>query len=218
MNGGKELNYLVIEGNIGAGKTSLASMLAMEQNAKLILEKFSENPFLPRFYADPERYSFPLELSFLAERYRQHREELSARDMFSPLTIADYYFSKSLIFASITLQEDEYNLYLQLYNIIHQHLPVPDLYVYLHLPVEKLLENIRKRGRDYEKSIDPDYLKRLQDKYFEFMKNRPDWTFLVIDSECFDFVNSREDYLRIRSAIMKAGYNPGINLFVEPKI
>jgi deoxyadenosine/deoxycytidine kinase len=208
------LNYLVIEGNIGAGKTSLASRLAQDLKAKLILESFSENPFLPKFYQDPSRFSFPLELSFLAERYRQHREELVSRDMFAPLSIADYYFSKSLIFASITLQQDEYTLYRQLYNIIHQHLPAPDLYVYLHVPVNKLLENIHKRGRDYEKEISQEYLKQLQDKYFEFMKSQTGWKFLVIDTEELDFVSNTEHYEKLKSIIFSGNHPVGINRYL----
>ena len=140
-------NYIAIEGNIGAGKTSLATKISEQFGAKLLLERFADNPFLPKFYANPTRYSFPLELSFLADRYQQLKEELGSIDMFSPFTIADYYFMKSLVFASSTLEEDEYNLYRQIFHIIHSSLPKPDLYVYLHVPPEKLLSNIASRGR-----------------------------------------------------------------------
>ncbi len=204
------MNYLVIEGNIGAGKTSLATRMADDMKARLILEKFADNPFLPKFYNDPDRYSFPLELSFLAERYKQHKEELTHHDIFSPLAIADYYFSKSLIFASITLPEDEYNLYRQLYNIIHQHLPRPDLYVYLWLPVEQLLDNIRSRGRNYEKGINSEYLKKLQDRYFVYMKNRHEMKCLVIDTRNIDFVHRDEDYAKIKDVIFNRTFDPGI--------
>jgi deoxyguanosine kinase len=208
------VNYLVIEGAIGAGKTSLATMLAEELNARLILEKFAENPFLPRFYSNPEKYSFPLELSFLAERYKQHKEQLTHRDMFSPLAIADYYFAKSLIFAGITLPEDEYNLYRQLYNIIHQHLPVPDLYVYLYLPVEQLLRNIQRRGRDYESGITSDYLTKLQEGYFVYMKSMHKMKSLILDTSNLDFVNNKTDYFRIKDVIFKHLYEPGITRII----
>ncbi len=204
------MNYLVIEGNIGAGKTSLATLLAEDLNARLILEKFAENPFLPKFYSNPDKYSFPLELSFLAERYKQHKEQLTHRDMFSPLAIADYYFSKSLIFAAVTLPDDEYNLYRQLYNIIHQHLPLPDLYVYLYLPVENLLQNINKRGRDYETNISSDYLTKLQEGYFVYMKSRKEMKSLVIDTRNIDFVNNHDDYLKIKDTIFNHSYEAGI--------
>ncbi|HRX32118.1 MAG TPA: deoxynucleoside kinase, partial [Tenuifilaceae bacterium] len=155
------MQYLVIEGNIGAGKTTLATMLANELNAKLTLEQFSDNPFLPKFYQNPERYSFPLELSFLAERYRQLNVDLRSTSLFHNITIADYFFMKSLIFAQNTLTGDELQLYKQLFNIIYSSLPKPDLYVYLHLPTEKLLKNIEKRGREYEKTITADYLNSI---------------------------------------------------------
>ena len=162
------LDFLVIEGNIGAGKTTFAKMLSEEYDAKLILERFAENPFLPKFYSDPEKYSFPLELSFLAERYGQLKKELTNRDLFHQHTIADYYFMKSLIFAQNTLVQDEYNLYRNFFDIIYERLPKPDLFVYLHLPEDQLIVNIRKRGRDYEKTIDVDYLKKIKRRLFYF--------------------------------------------------
>lgn len=204
------MNYLVIEGNIGVGKSSLVEKLGKELKARTIFEQFEDNPFLPKFYMDQERYSFPLELSFLADRYRQHKETLSNLDMFAPLAIADYYLSKSLIFAGVTLPEDEYKLYRQLFDIIHQHLPVPDLYVYLHTPVEKLLENILHRGRDYEKQISGGYLKKIQDGYFEYMKSRNDMKILIINTENLDFVNNKDDYFLLKSFIFDHNYEPGI--------
>ena len=162
--------YLAIEGNIGAGKTSLARLTAKKYNAGLILEQYAENPFLSKFYEDPDRFSFPLEMSFLASRYRQLRRELNLSGLSRTFTVADYFFSKSLIFSKITLQEDEFDLYRALFNIIHQQLPKPDLYVYLHVSVDKLLENIRRRNRDFEKNIQPDYLEQLQQGYFEYLR------------------------------------------------
>ena len=209
-----DLNYLVIEGNIGAGKTTLAKMIAEEYNAKLILEQFADNPFLPKFYNDPDRYSFPLELSFLAERYQQLNRDLTSRDLFKPFNIADYYFMKSLIFAKATLKQDEYNLYRQIFNIIYQSIPKPDLYVYLHVDIKKLLENIFKRGRDYEKGISEEYLKNLQKGYFDFFRQQNDMSFLIIDTNNVDFVDNQDDYKKIKALIFQEKYDPGIHRIV----
>jgi deoxyadenosine/deoxycytidine kinase len=205
------MQYLVIEGNIGAGKTTLATMLAQDLNAKLILEQFADNPFLPQFYQNPERYSFPLELSFLAERYKQLNVDLRTGSLFQNLTIADYFFMKSLIFAQNTLTGDELQLYKQIFSIIYNTLPKPNLYVYLHLPTDKLLQNIKKRGRDYEQTITADYLNNLTQGYFDFFKQHPDYTFLVIDTSNLDFVANAEDYLKIKEVIFDKSYNKGVN-------
>lgn len=205
-------NYIVIEGNIGAGKTTLASMIAKEYNAKLILERFADNPFLPKFYNDPSRYSFPLELSFLADRYRQLKEELVEQDLFRSFTVADYYFMKSLVFSSKTLEKDEFSLYRQLFYIIYSSLPKPDLYVYLHVPPERLLKNIALRGREYEKTITADYLVGIQESYFNFFRQNPENRYLVLDMSNIDFVASHEDYERIRETIFATPVSQGINL------
>jgi deoxyadenosine/deoxycytidine kinase len=210
------INYLVIEGNIGAGKTSLASKIAEKHNARLILEQYSDNPFLPKFYQDQERYSFPLELSFLAARYNQLHRELTSPELFHPLTVADYYFSKSLIFAKITLQIDEYNLYRQLFDIIHQQLPRPDLYVFLHVSIEKLLSNIRKRGRDYEQDISPEYLENLQDGYFEYLRSLKNQKILVLDLEHFDFISVKRHYSLVEDAIFHQKHVVGMNRIQLP--
>ncbi len=209
-----QYNYIVIEGNIGAGKTSLVKKLGGEFKAKLILERFAENPFLPKFYNEPDRYSFPVELSFLADRYQQLKEELSNRNIFSSLILADYYFSKSLIFARITLKDDEYNLYRQLYDIIHQHLPVPDLYVYLHVPLEKIKSNIRTRGRDYEVNIEDSYLLKLQTGYFDYLKTQTGMRILIIDGSNINYINNEEDYVRIKNSIFNSSYPVGINRII----
>jgi deoxyadenosine/deoxycytidine kinase len=204
-------NYLVIEGNIGAGKTSLSSMIAEKYNARLILEQYAENPFLPKFYKDPDRYSFPLELSFLAARYHQLHRELTSPDLFKSFTVADYFFSKSLIFSQITLQTDEFNLYRTLFNIIHQQLPKPDLYVYLHVSVDKLLSNIKHRGRDYEASIEGDYLEKLQEGYFQYFRTLGEQKVLILDINNLDFVTRREDYRTIEDAIFRQKHANGLN-------
>ena len=207
-------NYVVIEGNIGAGKTTLASKIAGQFNARLILESFAENPFLPRFYEDPEKYSFPLELSFLASRYKQLREELEPQDLFSSFTVADYYFAKSLIFAASTLKGDEYNLYRQIFYIIYSSLPRPDIYVYLHLNPDRLLKNIEKRGRQYEKSITAEYLRNIQESYFSFFRQNPENTYLVIDISDIDFVSDEDDYRNIINAIFESDYQTGMNKLI----
>ncbi len=204
------MNYLVIEGNIGAGKTSLVEKLSSDLGAKAVYEQFADNPFLPKFYANPERFSFPLELSFLADRYKQHKEELVDRDMFTPLSIADYYFSKSLIFAGITLAADEYRLYRQLFNIIHQNLPKPDLYVYLHTGIDQLMENIKIRGREYEKSISADYLRRVQEGYFNYLKSVSGLKILILDIRNLCFLDDKNDYDSVKNYIFDREYNYGI--------
>jgi deoxyadenosine/deoxycytidine kinase len=203
-------NFVVIEGNIGAGKTSLTKQIAQDLNAKVIFEQFAENPFLPKFYQDSEKYSFPLELSFLADRYHQLKAELSS-DMFKNFVIADYYFTKSLIFSKNTLQDDEYKLYRQIFNIIYNSLPKPDLYVYLYLSVENLQKNIKKRGRNYEQNISNEYLEKIQNGYFSYFKQEKEGTFLVIDTNEIDFVNRPEDYKKIMNTIFQNQYSKGIH-------
>jgi len=210
------LDYLVIEGNIGAGKTTFAKMLGEEFDAKLILESFAENPFLPKFYADPEKYSFPLELSFLAERYGQLTKDLANRDLFQQHTIADYYFMKSLIFAQNTLAPDEYNLYRNFFDIIYERLAKPDLFVYLHLPEERLLENIRRRGREYEKSIDAIYLKKIREGYFTFFSQQNDFPVLIVDTSAIDFVEHCDHYKKLRDLVIKPVDWTGIRREILP--
>jgi deoxyguanosine kinase len=207
-------NYVVIEGNIGAGKTTLAGKISEQFNARLILEHFGDNPFLPKFYSDPDKYSFPLELSFLASRYKQLNEELGPQDLFKSFTVADYYFMKSLVFAASTLKEDEYNLYRQIFYIIYGSLPKPDIYVYLHLTPEKLLYNIEKRGRNYEKSITKDYLQKIQDSYFSFFRQNPDNKYLILDANDLDFVANPDHYTKIIDAIFLDDYPVGINKII----
>ncbi len=207
-------NYVVIEGNIGAGKTTLATRISEQFNARLILEKFADNPFLPKFYDNPEKYSFPLELSFLASRYKQLKEELVPQDLFKSFTVADYYFMKSLVFASSTLKGDEYNLYRQIFYIIYGSLPKPDIYVYLHLTTENLLGNIAKRGRAYEKTITTEYLQKIQDSYFRFFRQNPESRYLVLDINGIDFVAHEKHYKMITDAIFNHDYPVGLNTLI----
>jgi deoxyadenosine/deoxycytidine kinase len=202
-------NYIVIEGNIGAGKTTLASNLAAELKTRLVLEQFADNPFLPKFYEDPEKHAFPLELSFLAERYHQLKKELSNQDIFKPAIISDYYFVKSLIFAKSNLKEDEYALYSKLFHIINDSLPKPDLFVYLYHDISRLQQNIKKRGRNYEQNISDEYLIKIQKAYFDFFKQMPDLRILVMDVNNVDFVNNEEDHQLILN-LLKKPYNAGV--------
>lgn len=193
MNRGTKYNYVVVEGNIGSGKTTLTKLLAERWGTRLILEQFSDNPFLPKFYESPEKYAFPLELSFLAERYHQNRNELNHTDLFRPGVIADYSFGKSLIFARINLPDDEFELYQSLFHIIHGRLPRPDLLVYLHCSEEKSLRQIAMRGRQYEAEIDLHYLKRITNGYMNFLRQQLGIIVLIIDTEHLDFVSSQDD-------------------------
>jgi deoxyguanosine kinase len=204
-------NYVVIEGNIGAGKTTLAGRIAEQFNAQLILEHFADNPFLPKFYNDPEKYSFPLELSFLASRYKQLKDELVPQDLFKSFSIADYYFMKSLVFAASTLTGDEFNLYRQIFYIIYGSLPKPDIYVYLHLRPERLLENIERRGRNYEKSITKEYLEKIQNSYFSFFRQNPENKYLVLDVNNIDFVANESHYSKVIDTIFFDDYPVGLN-------
>lgn len=190
-------DYIVIEGNIGTGKTSLASRIARDYDTRLILERFADNPFLPKFYENQTRYAFPLELSFLADRYSQLKNDLTNLELFHQQTVSDYLLSKSLIFASITLTDDELDLYQKLFNIINPNLPKPDVLVYLHKDVAQLKQNIRKRGREYEANITDDYLAKLEHGYWEFFKAQPHLKILVINSNELDFVSSESDYQKI---------------------
>jgi deoxyadenosine/deoxycytidine kinase len=208
------MRFLVIEGNIGAGKTTLSKKLAEEENAKLILEQFADNPFLPKFYQNQERYSFPLELSFLADRYRQIKKEVLNLDLFHSLLIADYYFAKSAIFAQNTLQVDEYRLFREIFDIIFESMPKPDLYVYLHADVERLLKNIETRGRDYERNMDPAYLEKIRKGYFSFFKQVQNFPVLLIDTNSIDFVNNPDHYHQIKEAIFKSDHKSGVNRLI----
>lgn len=208
------MRFLVIEGNIGAGKTTLSKKIAEDYNAKLILEQFADNPFLPKFYKDQDRYSFPLELSFLADRYSQIKNQVFNLDLFHTFLVADYYFAKSSIFAQNTLKEDEYRLFRQIFNIIFESMPKPDLYVYLHANVDKLLNNIEKRGRDYEKNITPEYLEKIKFGYFNFFKQVATFPILIIDTNNIDFVNNVDHYRQLKEAIFKSDYKLGVNRLI----
>ena len=200
----EKYNYIAIEGNIGAGKTSLVKMISEDFNAKLVLERFADNPFLPKFYEDKERYAFPLEMSFLADRYQQLSDDLAQFDLFKNFIISDYYIFKSLIFAQVTLSKDEYLLYRKMFNLIYKEITKPDLYVYLYQNTDRLLENIKKRGRAFEQNIEADYLKKIHDGYQGFITTQNDLNLLTIDVSELDFVNNKADYKYIINTIKEA--------------
>ncbi len=206
-------NYIAIEGNIGAGKTTLAGMIAEQFNGKLILEQFDDNPFLAKFYENAERYAFPLELSFLAERFQQLKTELASQELFRSFTISDYFLNKSVIFARKTLNEDEYQLFFRLFNIMNANIPRPDLLVHLYVKTERLQSNIKKRGRSYEQKIPDEYLENIQSSYFEFIKQQQNLRVLLLDINSIDFVQNPEDYKLIVDAINKE-YPIGITTVV----
>lgn len=200
----EKYNYIAIEGNIGAGKTSLAKMMSDEFNAKIILERFADNAFLPKFYEDKERFAFPLEMSFLADRYQQLSDDLAQLDLFKNLIVSDYYIFKSLIFAQITLQKEEYILYRKMFDIMYKEITKPDLYLYLYQNTNRLLQNIKKRGRDYEQNIEETYLQKIHDGYKNFINTQQELNVLVIDVSEIDFVNEPDDYQTIINKIKKA--------------
>ena len=195
-------NFITIEGNIGSGKTTLAGLLANHYNARLILEEFADNPFLPKFYENKDQYAFPLELFFMAERYKQLKELLKTKDIFQTVTISDYMFTKCLLFAKVNLPEEEFLLYQKLFNIINPQLVQPDLLIYLHAPIQKLKENIKKRNRPYEQSIDPEYLFSLQEMYTHYIRQHNIKT-LFIDVSKADFLKNTAHLDQVLEALKK---------------
>lgn len=196
-------NYIAIEGNIGAGKTTLTNKLAEDFNAKTVLERFADNPFLPKFYEDQSRYAFPLEMSFLADRYQQISDDLAQFDLFKDFIVADYHIFKSLIFAKVTLAEDEFRLYKTMFDIIYKEMPKPDLYIYLYQSTERLLKNIKERGRSYEQEIPAEYLERINSGYLDYIKSQKDLNVLIIDVTNRDFLNQQDDYVFVLEEIRK---------------
>lgn len=196
-------NYIAIEGNIGAGKTTLATKISEDFNGKLILEGFADNPFLPKFYKDQARYAFPLEMSFLADRYLQLSDDLAQFDLFKDFIVADYHIFKSLIFAKVTLGSDEFRLYKTMFDIIYKEMPKPGLYVYLYQNTERLLQNIKKRGRSYEQEIPAEYLDKINRGYLDYIKSQTSLNVLIIDVSDYDFVENQEDYLSILEQIQE---------------
>ena len=206
-------NYIAIEGTLGAGKTTLATRIANDFNGKLILEEFEgdKNPFLPKFYKEPEKYSFQLEMTFLALRYQQLKDKFEALDLFHNFIISDYYVAKSLIFSRNNLQEDEYQLFSRFFNIIFSDMPKPELLVYLYSDVSRLQANIHKRGRSYEQEISDSYLANIQQGYLDFIREQQgNMRILILDTNRLDFVANEADYRKIIHAIDQP-YDIGIH-------
>lgn len=193
--------YIAIEGNIGAGKTTLSRRLCEQFNRRLILEEFDDNPFLPPFYQEPERYAFPVELFFMAERHKQLQAELAQTDLFSNGVVSDYIFVKTLLFARNTLSEEEFRLFGRLFRAMDAGFPNPDLIVYLHRPVEALQANIARRGRSFEQEIRDDYLASVQQAYFNFFRSQKEHAILVLDLGDRDFTEDDDLYRQILARI-----------------
>jgi deoxyguanosine kinase len=207
-------NYITIEGNIGAGKTTLAHLLAKHFNARLVLEEFADNPFLPKFYENPSQYAFPLELFFMAERYKQLKELIHTKDLFQSVTISDYLFTKCLLFAKVNLPEEEFRLYQRLFDIIHQQLIQPEILIYLHAPVQRLQHNIRKRNRPYEQNIPDEYLFNIQETYTHYIKQHNIKT-LFVDASNADFLGNEKQLQTILEALEK-DYDNGQHFLALP--
>ncbi|HEX6180548.1 MAG TPA: deoxynucleoside kinase [Chitinophagaceae bacterium] len=209
-----DYHYITIEGNIGAGKTTLAHLLAKHYNARLILEQFADNPFLPKFYQNPRQYAFPLELFFMAERFNQLKELLQQKDLFQAVSISDYLFTKCLLFSKVNLTDDEFRLYQRLFDIMYQQLIQPDLVIYLHAPVSKLQENIRKRKRSYEQNIPDEYLFNIQETYTHYIRQHNLKT-LFIDATNADFLGN-EKHLQVVIDALEKQYDQGQHYFTLP--
>lgn len=203
-------SFITIEGNIGAGKTTLSQLLAKEMDARLILEEFAENSFLPKFYENPEKHAFALELSFMAARYHQLKALVAEPDLFRTVTISDYVFFKSLIFASVNLQEDEATLYKILFNIITAQLTSAELLIYLNTPISRLRKNIIQRGRPYEQNISNEYLEKINEGYFSFFKQLPESKIVIVDNTKLDFVGNSADFDFIQE-LTKTSFSSGIH-------
>ena len=207
-------NFITIEGNIGAGKTTLAHLLSRHYNARLILEEFADNPFLPKFYDNPQQFAFPLELFFMAERFKQLKELIQQKDLFQNLTVSDYLFTKCLLFAKINLPDDEFRLYQRLFEIMYQQVVLRGIVLYLHSPVNKLQQNIRKRNRPYEQKIKDDYLFKIQETYTHYIKQHNIKT-IIVDASNADFLGN-EKHLTTIIDILEKEYDEGQHYFSLP--
>ena len=195
-------HFIAVEGNIGAGKTTLSQLLSQHYNAKLMLEEFAENPFLTKFYENPKQYAFPLELFFLAERFKQQQDLIKTADLFQSVTISDYLFTKCLLFAKVNLPEEEYRLYQKMFDVFQQQLVTPDVLIYLHAPVSKLQSNIKKRNRKFEQSIPDEYLFKLQETYTSYIKQHNIKT-IFVDASNADFLYNEAHFKLITDALEK---------------
>jgi len=207
-------HFITIEGNIGAGKTTLAHLLSKRLNARLVLEEFDDNPFLPKFYENPKQYAFPLELFFMAERFKQLKDMLRTKDMFQSVTVSDYLFTKCLLFAKVDLPEEEFRLYQKLFDIMHQQIVFPDVVIYLHASVQKLQKNIKKRNRSYEQNIPDEYLFNIQETYTSYIKQHNIKT-IFIDASNADFLDN-EKHLQVVLNALESDLEDGQHYFTLP--
>ncbi len=207
-------HFITVEGNIGAGKTTLTHLLAKHYNARIILEEFADNPFLSKFYENPQQYAFPVELFFMAERYKQLKEMIHTKDLFQSITVSDYLFTKCLLFAKVTLPDEEFRLYQKLFDIIHQQLTFPDILIYLHAPIKKLQENIKKRNREYEQNISNEYLFDLQETYTSYIKQHNIKT-IFIDASNADFLGNPK-HLQVVIDALEGDIENGQHYFTLP--
>ena len=206
-------NYVVVEGSIGAGKTTLATMLASDFNAELVLERFADNPFLEKFYKDPEHYAFPVEMTFLMDRYQQLKNLLTARDLFTDFVIGDYFIDKCLLFSKNNLSKDEFSLFKKVFDTIADFLPKPDLIIYLYTKPDRLLKQIAKRNRSFEKDITIEYLTDIQEKYLTYFRENQQIPILLVDTENIDFVENNADYQRFKE-LVACQYSSGIHRII----
>jgi deoxyadenosine/deoxycytidine kinase len=207
-------HFITVEGNIGAGKTTLSHLLAKHYNARLVLEEFADNPFLAKFYKQPQQYAFPVELFFMAERYKQLKDMVHSKDLFQSVTISDYLFTKCLLFAKVNLPEEEFRLYQKLFDIIHQQLLFPTIVIYLHAPVQRLQQNIRKRNRTYELNIPDEYLFNLQETYTSYIKQH-NITTIFIDAANADFIGNPA-HLQVVTDALEKDFEQGQHYFSLP--
>jgi deoxyadenosine/deoxycytidine kinase len=207
-------HFITVEGNIGAGKTTLTHLLAKHYNARIILEEFADNPFLSKFYENPQQYAFPVELFFMAERYKQLKEMIHTKDLFQSITISDYLFTKCLLFAKVNLSEEEFRLYQKLFDIINQQLLFPDILIYLHAPVNTLQKNIRKRNRSYEQNIPDEYLFKVQETYTNYIKQHNVKT-IFVDCSNADFLGNN-NHIKVIIDALEKDYDQGQHYFTLP--
>jgi thymidylate kinase len=202
--------FIAFEGNIGVGKTTLCNLLAKRHGCALVLEQFTDNPFLPYFYEQPDRYGFPVELFFMTERHKQLQEHFATPDLFQSCTVADYFFVKTLLFAKNNLSEEEFRLFQRLFSVLNAGFPKPDLLVYLHRPIPVLMEQIQKRGRSIEQNISAQYLEELQRAYFEYLKTETETPVIVLDLERVDFQQDASAFDEI-IGVLQAQHAPGLH-------
>jgi deoxyguanosine kinase len=202
--------FITIEGNIGAGKTTLASLLSEEFGGQLILESFNDNPYLSKFYNQPDKYALQLEMSFLIERYQQLTKIFSEPNIFSHFVVTDYMFKKCLLFAKVNLSKEEYKLYHHFFNLIYKKLPKPEIIFYLHCDTESLSRNIKKRGREYEQSISRVYLNKIERMYFEYFRQNPENKFVIVDVNGVDWISNVFAYEQLKALFYK-DYKIGMN-------